>query len=252
MPVITIAIIVVNVIAYLLAIRHGGSFFGGPTDQTAVRFGAIPYELTHPGDHCELITRTLPQATASTIVCQGQPGVSGTPASQPATWITVFTSMFLHGGFLHIASNMIYLWVFGDNVEDAFGHVGYLIFYLVCGLIAGLAQIAIDPTSRIPSIGASGAIAGVLGAYLVIFGSAQVRTLVFLGPIIFLPRIPAMFLIGFWFVTQLISGLGALTDRTQQTGGVAFWAHIGGFVAGVVLALLFRPRVAPASSYRGY
>jgi len=221
-PVVTVVLIIINVVVFLYEIG-----LGGRSEAFVQAFGAVPAEIVSGRD--------VPPAAPFGNV-----------------YLTLFTSMFLHGGFLHIASNMIYLWVFGDNVEDAFGHVGYLIFYLVCGLIAGLAQIAIDPTSRIPSIGASGAIAGVLGAYLVIFGSAQVRTLVFLGPIIFLPRIPAMFLIGFWFVTQLISGLGALTDRTQQTGGVAFWAHIGGFVAGVVLALLFRPRVAPASSYRGY
>jgi membrane associated rhomboid family serine protease len=220
-PVVTITLIVVNVLVFLYEIA-----LGDRGDVFLQAFGAVPAEIVSGRD-------LAPAAPLGNV------------------YLTLFTSMFLHGGFLHIASNMIYLWVFGDNVEDAFGHVGYLIFYFVCGLIAGLAQVAIDPSSTIPSVGASGAIAGVLGAYLVMFGSARVRTLVFLGPIILLPRIPALLLIGFWFVTQLVSGIGALTDRTQQTGGLAFWAHIGGFGAGVVLALLFRPRVAPVPDIGG-
>lgn len=221
-PVVTVTLIVINVVVFLYELGLGSGM-----DAFLQAFGAVPAEIVSGHD--------LPPRAPL-----------GTP------YLTLFTSMFLHGSILHIASNMIYLWVFGDNVEDAFGHLGYLIFYLVCGLIAGLAQILIDVNSTLPSVGASGAIAGVLGAYLVLYGSAHVRTLVFLGPIILLPRIPAMFLIGFWFVTQLISGLGALTERTQQTGGVAFWAHIGGFVAGLVLALLFRPRAASYSRFPDY
>jgi membrane associated rhomboid family serine protease len=221
-PVVTVALIIINVLVFLYEIG-----LGDRGDAFLQAFGAVPAEIASGRD-------------------------LGPAAPLGNVYLTLFTSMFLHGGFLHIASNMIYLWVFGDNVEDAFGHLGYILFYLVCGLVAGLAQVAIDPHSQVPSVGASGAIAGVLGAYLVIFGSARVRTLVFLGPIPLLPRIPAMWLIGFWFVTQLVSGIGALTDRTQQTGGVAFWAHIGGFVTGLLLALLFRPRVAPAPGIRGY
>jgi membrane associated rhomboid family serine protease len=165
------------------------------------------------------------------------------PPTSSSPLLSLITSMFVHGGFLHIASNMLYLWVFGDNVEDSFGKLGYTAFYLVAGIAAGLAQVFINPSSSVPSIGASGAIAGVLGAYIVLFPHAQVRTLLFLGPFITFPRLPSVLMIGFWFVTQILSGLASLGVTTEQQGGVAFWAHIGGFVAGVVIALLFRPRL---------
>jgi rhomboid family protein len=166
----------------------------------------------------------------------------GPPAPGGIIYLTLFTSMFMHGGFLHIASNMLYLWVFGDNVEDRFGHLGFLIFYLVTGVIASLTHIFMNVGSEIPSVGASGAIAGVLGAYLVMFPGASIRTLVFLGPFIILPRISAIFLIGFWFLTQAFAGLASLGATTEQTSGVAVWAHIGGFLAGVVLVPVFRRR----------
>jgi len=165
------------------------------------------------------------------------------PAPIPGVvWVTLITAMFVHGGFLHIASNMIYLWVFGDNVEDTLGHLPYLAFYLVVGVLAGLTHVFINVGSDVPSVGASGAIAGVLGAYLIMFPHAQVRTLIFLGPFITWPRVSAVLLIGFWFLTQLVSGLASLNVRTHETSGVAVWAHIGGFVAGVLLALILRRR----------
>jgi membrane associated rhomboid family serine protease len=166
----------------------------------------------------------------------------GTPPPGGVIYVTLFTSMFMHGGFLHIASNMLYLWVFGDNVEDSMGHGGFLIFYLACGLIASLAHIFMNMGSQIPSIGASGAIAGILGAYLVMFPGATIRTLVFLGPFIMLPRISGMILIGFWFLTQAFAGLASLGATSEQTSGVAVWAHIGGFLAGIVLVSFFRRR----------
>jgi membrane associated rhomboid family serine protease len=157
-------------------------------------------------------------------------------------YATLFTSMFLHGGLLHLGSNMLYLWVFGDNIEDNFGHFAYALFYTLCGLFAGLAHIVMNLNSSVPSIGASGAIAGVLGAYLVMYPHAQIRTLLFLGPFITMPRISALFLIGFWFVMQLLSGFASLGVRTEQTSGVAVWAHVGGFVAGFLLVHFFRSR----------
>ncbi len=162
------------------------------------------------------------------------------PAPGGVIYVTLFTSMFMHGGFLHIASNMLYLWVFGDNVEDQFGHMGFLIFYLVCGVIASLTHIFMNTGSNIPSVGASGAIAGLLGAYLVMFPGATIRTLVFLGPFILLPRISAIFMIGFWFLTQAFAGLASFGAPTEQTSGVAVWAHIGGFLAGIALIPIFR------------
>jgi membrane associated rhomboid family serine protease len=148
--------------------------------------------------------------------------------------ITLITSMFLHASWLHIGSNMLFLWIFGDNVEDAFGHVLYLIFYLVCGIVASLAQVLVGPHSTVPGVGASGAIAGVLAGYIVLFGSRPVRVLM-QG---FITSVPSYVMIGLWIVTQLISGFGALTET--QNGGVAYWAHIGGFASGLVLTFLLR------------
>ena len=173
----------------------------------------------------------------------------GPPPPFGILWLTLLTSMFLHAGLLHIGSNMLYLFIFGDNVEDRLGHARFLIFYLVCGILAGLANIAANADSSLPSIGASGAIAGVLAAYLRLFPHAQVRTLVFIGPFILVPRIAAAFLIVFWFITQFISGITSLGAPTDTSGGVAVWAHVGGFVAGLLLVQIMRPRSRPAIAY---
>jgi membrane associated rhomboid family serine protease len=148
--------------------------------------------------------------------------------------VTLLTSMFLHANLVHIGGNMLFLWIFGDNVEDAFGHVLYLIFYLVCGFAASLAQVLVSPTSTVPGVGASGAIAGVLAAYIVLFGSRPVRVL--LGPVV--TSVPAYLMIGLWIVTQLVSGFGSLGDTAS--GGVAYFAHIGGFFTGLILTFLLR------------
>jgi membrane associated rhomboid family serine protease len=162
------------------------------------------------------------------------------------TFLDFIRSMFFHGGWAHILGNMLYLWIFGDNIEDRFGKVLYIVFYLLCGFVAGIAQIVIDPTSRIPLVGASGAIAGVLGAYLIMFPGIRVRGLLLLGVFTQFTEFPAIVVLGFWFVTQLFSGVASLGVETA-TGGVAFFAHIGGFVAGVVLAWLFT-RMVPQPS----
>ncbi len=154
--------------------------------------------------------------------------------------ITLITSMFLHAGWLHLGSNMLFLWIFGDNVEDAFGHVIYLIFYLVCGIAASMAQVLVSPSSTVPGVGASGAIAGVLAAYIVLFGSRPVRVLM-QG---MMTTVPSYVMIGIWIVTQLLSGFGSLGDT--QSGGVAYWAHIGGFVAGLLLTFLLRGFARPS------
>ena len=155
---------------------------------------------------------------------------------------TLFTSMFMHAGLLHIGGNMLYLWIFGDNVEDRFGHVKFLIFYLICGLAATGLQLVFSLDSSIPNLGASGAIAGVLGAYLLLFPKARVSVLSGRGVI----PVPALLVIGLWFVLQLFSGIGSLFD-TSDAGGVAYMAHIGGFVAGLVLAFLFRGKTKTAT-----
>jgi membrane associated rhomboid family serine protease len=169
------------------------------------------------------------------------------PGHYGADLFTIVLSMFLHGGLLHIGSNMLYLFIFGDNVEDRLGHGKYLVFYLACGFVATFAHAFFSPASRIPAIGASGAIAGVLGAYLVLFPRAQVTTLIPIFIFITIRQIPAIIILGLWFVLQLFSGVGSLgvTDA-QDMGGVAYFAHIGGFVAGMLLIAPFggfrRPR----------
>jgi len=164
--------------------------------------------------------------------------------SQGQDLFGLVSSMFLHGGWLHIAGNMLFLWVFGDNVEDTMGHVSYLLFYLLTGLAAGLAQVVIDSGSQIPLVGASGAISGVLGAYIMLFPHGRIRTLVFLGFFITVVLIPAWVQIGLWIVLQFFNGFASLGVRTEEGGGVAYWAHIGGFIAGMGLVWLFRDKDA--------
>ena len=156
-------------------------------------------------------------------------------ANPGADFPTIFTSMFMHAGWLHLGGNMLYLWIFGDNVEDSFGHLKFLVFYLLCGIAATLAQLAFSAGSNVPNLGASGAIAGVLGAYILLFPRGQVKVLMGRGVI----PVPALIVIGFWIVLQFVSGIGSISN-SAQTGGVAYMAHIGGFLAGVVLTLLFR------------
>ncbi len=156
-------------------------------------------------------------------------------ADPAGNFMTVFTAMFMHGGWMHLLGNMLYLWIFGDNVEDRLGQAKFLIFYLVCGIAATFAQVAFNPNSSIPNLGASGAIAGVLAAYLVLFPRGQVRVLVGRG----IANMPALAVIGLWIVLQFVNGVGSIA-HTAETGGVAYMAHIGGFVAGFVLTYLLR------------
>jgi len=157
-------------------------------------------------------------------------------ANPPADFLTLFTSLFMHAGWLHLGSNMLYLWIFGDNVEDRFGHVKFLIFYLLSGLAATFAQLAVSLDSSVPNLGASGAIAGVLGAYILLYPKQRVR--VMQGQRVI--QLPALAVIGLWFVLQLFSGVGSIANTAQTGGGIAYMAHIGGFVAGFLLTFLFR------------
>jgi membrane associated rhomboid family serine protease len=157
------------------------------------------------------------------------------------SWVTIFTSMFLHGGFLHFAGNMLYLWIFGDNVEDRMGHGRYLFFYLLCGTAAALAQTITDPSSVIPMVGASGSIAGVMGAYFVLYPRSRILTLVPIFFFIQLIEVPAIFFLGIWFVMQFLSGVGSIANATgEPAGGVAFWAHVAGFAAGISAVGVFK------------
>lgn len=155
----------------------------------------------------------------------------------PGQLATVFSAMFMHAGWVHIGGNMLYLWIFGNNIEDRFGHLGFAAFYLVSGIVATLAQMLVSPTSTLPNLGASGAVAGVLGGYILLFPGAVVLTIIPIFIFIEVARVPAYLVIGFWFILQLGNGLASLGPELATSGGVAWFAHIGGFVAGLVLAL---------------
>jgi membrane associated rhomboid family serine protease len=206
-PVVTVALIIVNVMVFFHEIGLGPYL-----EKFVYAYGLIPRRFVYwPGDPLD-----------------------------PLRYLPIFTSMFWHGGWLHLISNMLYLWIFGDNVEDRLGHLRFLFFYIVAGAAAGLTQVALNPTSTLPTVGASGAIAGVLGAYLITFPRSRVLTLV---PIIIFPwfvEIPAFVYLAFWFILQLLEGIGSL-GAPADTGGVAVWAHVGGFIAGVVLVKLLQP-----------
>jgi membrane associated rhomboid family serine protease len=173
-----------------------------------------------------------------------QYGVVPVEIAQGENLVSLLTSMFLHGGWLHLIGNMLFLWVFGDNIEATLGHIPYLVFYLIGGLVASAAHILFNLGSDIPSIGASGAIAAVLGAYIVMFPRSQVKVLVFLGFRAGVARVSALLFLGIWAVTQFFNGVASLGVPTAQTSGVAFWAHIGGFVAGLAAGFLFRSRAS--------
>ncbi|EDX77609.1 peptidase, S54 (rhomboid) family [Coleofasciculus chthonoplastes PCC 7420] len=167
----------------------------------------------------------------------------GIPVNQPVPeWFTLISSQFLHGGFLHIGGNMLFLWIFGNNIEERLGHIKYFIFYIACGILAALSQWFFSMESGIPSLGASGAIAGVMGAYILRFPRAQINTLIFLGYFVTTIRLPAVLYLGLWFVQQAFSSVASVsvqTDVGTETGGIAYWAHAGGFVFGAILGPLF-------------
>lgn len=200
-PFITYGLIGMNVLVFF----HELSLSDGQLDQFLRLYAVVPRELTN---------------------------------NLPGEWMTLFTSQFLHGGWWHLISNMVFLWIFGNNIEDRLGHFKYIIFYLSCGALAALCQWVIGVNSGVPSLGASGAISGVLGAYIIRFPDARVMSLVFLGFFITTIRVPALLLIGIFFIQNVISGLAnlqAAANMSVETGGVAYWAHIGGFVFGVIL-----------------
>jgi len=207
-PVVTAGLIGLNVAAFLFEMLLESQ--GEATLAGFIRAnGLIPLEITRQADF--------------------------PPTHIGPTWVTLFTSMFLHGGYVHIIGNMLYLWIFGNNIEDVLGHVRFLLFYLLSGIVAGLTHVFVQPTSLVPTIGASGAVAGVLGTYILLFPRAQVDTLFIAGYFIRLVRLPALVVLGFWIVLQFFSGFASL--GTGESGGVAWFAHIGGFVVGLVVAL---------------
>jgi membrane associated rhomboid family serine protease len=203
-------------------------------------WSVIPKEIVTGTDITEPFLMRIPG--------QGTVQIPQAPGPTPI-YLTIFSAMFMHGGWMHIGGNMLYLWIFGDNVEHRFGALKFLLFYLVSGIVATFAQIATDPQGVIPNLGASGAIAGVLGAYLVLFPRNMVNAIFFFR----LVSIPAVFVIGMWAVTQFISGYGSIATTEQTSGGVAYAAHIGGFIAGVVMGIFARMRMKnqePPSVFR--
>jgi membrane associated rhomboid family serine protease len=205
-------------VTYLLLIACVLVFFwqlslGDAQQQAVYSFGVIPSVL--------FATKSLP------VELQILPA-----------WLTIFSSMFLHGGWMHLIGNMLYLWVFGNNVEDAMGHGRFIVFYLLCGLLAALTQAVLNPDSEIPMVGASGAISGVLGAYLLLHPHARILVIIPIGILIYTPWIAAYWVLGFWFVLQILNSLVS----ASETGGVAYGAHLGGFVAGMLLIPLFKYR----------
>ncbi|HET7207503.1 MAG TPA: rhomboid family intramembrane serine protease [Terriglobales bacterium] len=217
-PVVTYFLIILNVLAFLYELAVGAQSQYG-LNSLIVQFGIVPrHEVA-------VLTGASPLGPGAAIV-------------------PIFTSMFLHGSWLHIIGNMWVLWIFGDNIEDYLGHFKYLLFYLVSGLAAGLLHIAFNLSSRVPSVGASGAIAGVMGAYFVLYPRARVLTLVPLIVFFTFWWLPAWIVLGYWFVVQFLSGAAtAIAATNQTTGGVAFWAHVGGFVAGILMIKIVPPRL---------
>ena len=228
-PVITIALIAINVFVYFI-LQQGG--ISGPTDQSVVKYSAIPYEITHPGDHCGL-------TQDGAVACQGQTGVEGTPPPQPNTWLTILFAMFMHGGLLHLGGNMLFLWIFGNNVEDSMGKFRFTAFYLLGGLAALGAHVVVDPSSTSPTLGASGAIAAVLGGYALLYPRARVVTLIFIIIFVTVIELPALLVLGLWFLLQLLSA----SSEPLGGGGVAYFAHIGGFIFGLLFIRMFANKV---------
>jgi membrane associated rhomboid family serine protease len=229
-PLITLGLIALNVLVWLLIQRAGSAL---PLATSVCNLGLIPGELTG----------ALPPGTGfpmgEGLVCLTDPG---------RQLSHLITSMFLHGSWMHLIGNMWFLWLFGNNVEDSMGRFRFLVFYLTCGLAAALAQVVSNPASPIPMVGASGAISGVMGAYLVLYPTVRVFCLVFLGFFVTSVALPAWLMLVYWFVLQFVSGLAAFGG---EGGGVAFWAHTGGFVAGLILIKLFA-RAAYVEAHRAH
>jgi membrane associated rhomboid family serine protease len=226
LPFVTVGLIGLNVLAFLYQMSLGIDSRGpeaGAAEAFVSEFGVIPCRLT--------------QSCPDTLLRAAD--------DFPHPWVTVFTSMFMHGGLLHVGGNMLYLWIFGDSVEDTLGHLRFLAFYLASGVAAAVGQTLVSPGSIVPMIGASGAVSGVLGAYLLLFPHATILTLFTFGFFIRFVQVPALIVLGFWIVLQLLNGYVTYSAQAMgrgETGGVAWFAHIAGFLGGMVLLFLFRPR----------
>jgi len=247
---VTIAFLAINVIVYF--VLQKGGILSGPSDSGVVRYGAIPYEVTHPGDECDALFGA-DGAARSQVLCEGVDEVTVTDT--PPTILTLFSSMFMHGSILHLGGNMLFLWIFGNNVEDSMGRVKFIAFYLLGGLAALAGQIIIEPSAAVPTIGASGAVAAVLGGYILLYPRARVVTLIFIVFFFTIIELPAMLILGFWFLQQVAFGYFDLANPAGGGGGVAYFAHIGGFLFGLVAIKLFASRTkdySPPPKYPVY
>jgi membrane associated rhomboid family serine protease len=269
-PILTVLLIVVNIAVFAWQLSFPTDRASSPEfsrlgvserDENTFEYGAIPYRLTHPGKDCALGTVVDGNQPRAEVVCQGTPEYEQAearaaklgeqrapfePLDSPPWWATLLTSMFMHGGLLHIAFNMLFLWIFGNNIEDSMGRGRFVLFYLLAGLTAAYAQALLDTNATVPAIGASGAVAGVLGGYLLLYPHARVLTLVFIIFFVTLIEIPALVMLGIWFALQFLPAIGQLATPDVAGGGVAYFAHVGGFVFGLAAIKLFANRYREA------
>jgi membrane associated rhomboid family serine protease len=257
-PIVTVVIILINVAVYFGFEKGGLSDVGD--QKVVVHYSAIPYEITHPGKLCGERARVGPErqvvGAGGGVLCEGkteqfvdtQTGqrvrekvVRVVDRNQPPAWFTILSAMFMHGSLLHIAGNMLFLWIFGNNIEDAMGRIKFIFFYLLGGVVAALAQIAIAPSASTPTLGASGAVAAVLGGYALLYPRARVITLIFIVFFVTVIELPALLVLGAWFVLQLLDA----SSQPLTGGGVAYFAHIGGFLFGLITIKLFATRHDP-------
>ena len=228
-PALTLTIIGVCVAVYFL-FEQGLWTLGATGDERVLEFGAIPYEITHPGKECGEVQGQL--------ACELE---EGQLPDQAPWWATIFTSMFMHGSLLHLGGNMLFLWIFGASIEDSMGRARFVAFYLLGGVAALAAQVLVDSGSAVPTVGASGAIAAVLGGYALLYPRARVVTLVFIIILFTIIELPALVVLGLWFLLQLLPAFSQ--PVVDSGGGVAYFAHIGGFVFGLLAIKLFADRV---------
>jgi len=254
-PVAVAVIIAINVFVFLFLQGPSLSLSSGDNVETkpVVEYGAIPYKITHPSKNCELRSQPVDQfgTVSEELVCEGTPEYQEAeqagqiePIDEAPPVLTLFTSMFMHGGWLHIFFNMLFLWIFGNNIEDAMGRARFVGFYLIGGLAAILTQVLVSPDAQVPTVGASGAIAGVLGGYILLYPRARVLTMIFLFFFFTFVEIPAMVMLGIWLFLQFLPAIGQLAtpELGGEGGGVAYFAHIGGFLCGMALIHLFAKR----------
>lgn len=258
-PIVTVVIILINIVVYYGFEKAGP--ISSPKDNTFIaHYSAIPYEITHPGKLCGERAQVGPERQivdgGGGVLCEGksetfvdtatgaqvrEPIVRVVDRDQPPAWLTILSAMFMHGSFIHIAGNMLFLWIFGNNIEDAMGRFKFILFYLAGGVVATLAQTAFAPSASTPTLGASGAIAAVLGGYALLYPRARVVTLIFIIFFITLLELPALLVLGGWFLLQLLDA----SSQPLTGGGVAYFAHIGGFVFGLLTVKLLASRYDP-------